>query len=451
MLHYIYMVPFWRNYSLSTKFGSLVSGVSVLTVLLLTGFNIWREWRNFEQGLLGQASILLNASSIALREPLSQSHPDDVVRYATILKQDENISLIVIFDGSQQAVASFGASDPAVRDAVEKLKVDVFAGSESRMQVCWLENVLITGRQISLDGKPVGAILLGLSTRPLVTKIQNITFQSTLVAFFVLAGGGLLSLWTVHQITRPLADLTHVATEMGRGNTSIRVVPQSNDEVGRLGAVFNQMADAMQERETALRDLALDLEKMVAQRTAELSEQAARLEELAVTDPLTQIYNRRYFFDLAEKEFERAARHKRPLAVMIMDADHFKKINDTYGHAVGDQALLHLTSLCKENIRLGDVLARYGGEEFVLLLPETNLNQALHLAERLRSVVEQSPLVYEGVTIPLTLSLGLNAQPGGAGPSLLEFMHQADLALYRAKNGGRNQVCWWVADNQNSG
>ncbi len=169
-------------------------------------------------------------------------------------------------------------------------------------------------------------------------------------------------------------------------------------------------------------------------------EQALRYQ--ATTDPLTQIFNRRHFFDLAQQELERSHRYERPLSIIIFDIDHFKEVNDTYGHAAGDEVLLKLSSRSEEILRENDIFARYGGEEFVILLPETDLEQAYQMAERMRKDCAETPLNLRLASVNLTISFGV-ANLGGEKLLLDELLLRADKALYDAKKAGRNQVAVW--------
>lgn len=160
---------------------------------------------------------------------------------------------------------------------------------------------------------------------------------------------------------------------------------------------------------------------------------------LATTDPLTGVLNRREFTALAEQEALRSRRYGRPLSIMIMDIDHFKKLNDTYGHAAGDKALQRFSSICCNALRNIDVFGRWGGEEFVALLPETTVEQAEVIAERLRRLVSENVLTYEEHKISLTVSIGL-AQYRDGESGIEEPLARADAAVYDAKKAGRNRV-----------
>jgi diguanylate cyclase (GGDEF)-like protein len=165
------------------------------------------------------------------------------------------------------------------------------------------------------------------------------------------------------------------------------------------------------------------------------------LQKLARTDSLTGLFNRGYFFEIAEKEFAKACRYNRPLSVAILDLDLFKDVNDTYGHLVGDRALIHVGNILRKMIRKPDIAARYGGEEFVVLLPETDHAAALDFAERLRELMENSPVKNNSDRIKLTISIGVASMYEDAIEETFDHLiSQADQVLYQAKRNGRNQV-----------
>lgn len=183
----------------------------------------------------------------------------------------------------------------------------------------------------------------------------------------------------------------------------------------------------------------------IARDVTELKEAAAKLKELATTDSLTGLVNRRHFLERAAKELERAKRYARPCAVIVMDADLFKSVNDNYGHDGGDEALMSLARTIGEILRDVDLFGRLGGEEFGILLPETDREQAAVVGERVRAAMAAQDIRMPcGTLIRLTVSLGVavyDPAEGQPGPgSLNELMKDADMALYRAKEQGRNQV-----------
>jgi diguanylate cyclase (GGDEF)-like protein/PAS domain S-box-containing protein len=173
----------------------------------------------------------------------------------------------------------------------------------------------------------------------------------------------------------------------------------------------------------------------------ELKTALAREHKLAHTDALTGINNRRYLFELAEHKIAIASRYQQPLAVMMIDIDHFKHINDTFGHAIGDQMLKHVTQIACAELRSADVIGRYGGEEFVILLPMTNAQQAHPLAERIRAGVENLRVPTAKGDATVTLSLGIAEMEHAARSENVEdIFRRADKTMYAAKQAGRNRV-----------
>jgi diguanylate cyclase (GGDEF)-like protein len=170
------------------------------------------------------------------------------------------------------------------------------------------------------------------------------------------------------------------------------------------------------------------------------------LEHLAITDSLTGIYNRRHFFDVSETEIARAQRYQRPLAIIMLDIDLFKSVNDRFGHLIGDQILRNVADRVQNELRVNDVLGRYGGEEFAILLPETSLVDSELVAERLRASVESRPFQSDRGHIDITISLGVTCLNGGRSVSVERLLDEADQALYAAKRAGRN--CTRIFDCQ---
>jgi diguanylate cyclase (GGDEF)-like protein len=159
-----------------------------------------------------------------------------------------------------------------------------------------------------------------------------------------------------------------------------------------------------------------------------------------ITDALTGIHNKRFLVEFIERELARCVRHQRPLAVVMFDIDHFKAINDAHGHLVGDAVLRCLGARLSEQIRRDELFARYGGEEFAVVLPETDVDGAARLAERLRGLVAGRPFEHDGRALSLTISLGLTATAGEETLSAGQFIARADEKLYQAKARGRNCV-----------
>jgi two-component system cell cycle response regulator len=160
---------------------------------------------------------------------------------------------------------------------------------------------------------------------------------------------------------------------------------------------------------------------------------------LTIIDGLTQVHNKRYLLEFLEREMARCSRHSRSLSLVLFDIDHFKGVNDKFGHLAGDSVLREMAALLKTKVRKDECLARYGGEEFALVLPETTRENALYLADKLRRLVEANHFKFENKRLPVTFSAGV-AELQRSQESSLAFLKAADERLYEAKHRGRNQV-----------
>jgi two-component system cell cycle response regulator len=168
------------------------------------------------------------------------------------------------------------------------------------------------------------------------------------------------------------------------------------------------------------------------------SEYHEEIYRLTIIDALTGIYNKRYLMEFLDRELSRSCRYHRPLTLILFDIDRFKTINDVHGHLGGDFTLRELASCVKSVIRKEELFARYGGEEFTVVLPESTLEVALRVSERLRTMVENHKFVFEGQTFQITISLGVAAISGAESLTPIELIRQADEKLYQAKRAGRN-------------
>ncbi len=173
---------------------------------------------------------------------------------------------------------------------------------------------------------------------------------------------------------------------------------------------------------------------------AEVRRANARLRDWAIRDGLTGLYNHRHFQELLRTEFARARRYQQTLALLMIDLDHFKQVNDTYGHPVGDAVLRKVASTIAEQARQVDIIARYGGEEFVVVLPNTSREGASAVAERAREAVGEQLVDFDGVRVTVTISVGVATSADVGVEHERDLVKRADAALYRAKRSGRNQV-----------
>ncbi|HWU85156.1 MAG TPA: GGDEF domain-containing protein, partial [Rhodocyclaceae bacterium] len=241
---------------------------------------------------------------------------------------------------------------------------------------------------------------------------------------FTLVLGALLG----SRLSRTLRRLTRAVRAMRHGDLRQHVEVDSSDEIGMLAHSFNRMSDKLARQYQELEESKRRIEKL-----------AIQLREQSIRDGLTQLHNRRYFDEQSSRLFQHAARYGRPFSVMIADIDHFKKINDTYSHAMGDEVLRRIGEILSTKVRASDLVARYGGEEFVVAFPETDLAQAHETCEALRKRIEAYPWQELHPDLKVTMSIGLSSD--ARARDIHAILEEADNLLYRAKHGGRNQVC----------
>jgi len=201
---------------------------------------------------------------------------------------------------------------------------------------------------------------------------------------------------------------------------------------------LKQNLDALAEKNKQLEQLNKELEE----KNTELNLTQKALEELAITDPLTQVYNRRYFTERLKEEFSFIKRETHPISLIMLDIDYFKRVNDTHGHQCGDDVLIQFASILQKNVRKHDTVARYGGEEFIIAMYGLGTEAALATAERIRQDVAEYLFHHEDTKLHLTTSLGVASYPEvcSDSPTPDRLLQQVDSALYYAKGKGRNQT-----------
>lgn len=260
--------------------------------------------------------------------------------------------------------------------------------------------------------------------------------------FLVKGGGAILSINKFGLIERKL--FTENATQIG---SALEVLLLSLALADRLNVERRLREKAQREAFLLQREQNVVLEKRVNERTQALEEANRRLQEISITDALTGISNRRHFDDMLQQEIKRAQRSGEPLGLLLIDIDHFKSVNDTYGHQNGDEVLRHIAQVLRDNVRREtDMLARYGGEEFCVLLPNTTPEGAEHFGELLRQAVAVEPIdvtIHETGsthTLHLTISIGVSALVPDTLDDCERLLAAADAAVYDAKHAGRNRT-----------
>lgn len=250
-------------------------------------------------------------------------------------------------------------------------------------------------------------------------RINEVKGRFLLIVIAAVGFGLIIAIIGAVLLTRsvlvPLREFEKGMEHFANDNLSYRLTPNSHDELGRLAREFNTMAERLMQHQH-------------------------KLEELSIRDGLTDLYNRREFDNRLQEEMLRARRYNKPFSVLMLDIDHFKNVNDRYGHQAGDEILIAVADLVRLSVRPVDVACRYGGEELAVILPETTKEGARVVAERIRHTVEESlTATPQGDTIQVTVSIGLATFPHD-GDTGAQLIGAADRALYLAKQEGRNLV-----------
>ncbi|WP_321419805.1 diguanylate cyclase [uncultured Desulfobacter sp.] len=232
---------------------------------------------------------------------------------------------------------------------------------------------------------------------------------------------GLVAYLLTRQIMVPLSALTRGAERVAEGDLNVLLPVRRNDEIGFATTVFNEMV-------------------------AKLKLSQAELEQLATTDPLTGLNNRKRVMSILRDHYEYYRRYKTAFSVLMLDVDHFKDVNDTYGHQAGDTVLKQVAEIFNENLRNVDSAGRYGGEEFLVILAESGVEESIQAAERIRKAVASHTVIHEEQEIQVHISIGIGRIHKQDGDEQ-NIVARADMALYRAKDEGRNRVVYHAADD----
>lgn len=307
---------------------------------------------------------------------------------------------------------------------------------------------LVLQKKLDLGSSPWGVLTLFFTQTELEQKVLHYSkqmqkkinlsiFESLLSMLLFLVLFLPLAYSMALHISRPIIDLTKRAEELSRGNFTPQCIGTENrkDELGMLERSFNKMSKNLQNSYHKLEEYNLQLEQMVQSRTAELEDKNIKLEKLSVTDSLTQLYNRVKLDEVFTEQVHASIRYNTPFSILLCDVDLFKRVNDNFGHLIGDKILAETANILSETIRETDIIGRWGGEEFLVICRETDKENALQLAQRLRIAVESHRFMSNQRQ---TISIGVSSfMPKDSDLSMLA---RADRALYSAKSSGRNCV-----------
>lgn len=250
---------------------------------------------------------------------------------------------------------------------------------------------------------------------------------TALVGGLILCIGSLAYLFG-HNLVRPVRRLSAEAARVAGGNLDVDLPVTGQSEVSYLTQVFNHMVQRLRQGR----------EKLSAANQA-LLESNKELHQLSITDGLTGLFNRKHIMELLEREISRSRRYGRPVTILMLDIDHFKQVNDSYGHQAGDAVMCRLSDVLRSMVRQVDDVGRYGGEEFLVLLPDSDSHSGAEMAERIRSKIQDIEILANHQKISVTLSIGISSFPQ-MGRDADAVICTADEALYQAKSTGRNRI-----------
>jgi two-component system cell cycle response regulator len=301
--------------------------------------------------------------------------------------------------------------------------------------------------------EPENAPPRGIEQQTRVTRISDIQGQPKATSAYLIVVAGQSSVGKMFRLKGEMvigraagsADIVLDDDGVSRKHAKIRLLPDGTVELEDLSSTNGTYYQGQRVDRQVLKDG----DKVQIGSTAVLKfsyqdqlEEALQknLYESATRDGLTRLYNKKYFVEALQKEFAHASRHKAPLALMLLDVDHFKQVNDTHGHPAGDFVLQKLASVLMGQARAEDLVARYGGEEFALILRQSTEEAANHFAERIRADVAGTEFIFQGTSIPVTVSVGLSTIQDREVKRPEDLIAIADGYLYRAKRAGRNRV-----------
>lgn len=394
--------------SLKTKLIVLIIGL-VVTAHFTTGFFIVNQVEeamhkeNHRRGM-AVALDLAHSSAVAI---ISQDLAE-LQSYVGFSMQQEYVTQAMVIDTNCRIVMH---ND--LRKVGTTLVDYCQQGSGTYSDHYFLENnekVIDIRVPIEVAGVRLGTAVIGYSHAGVKNEITALKTKILLILLLGTSVAIICAVLVGEYITRPLKHLSHVARNLGSGCFNIeKIKTKYTDEIGELNHAFYEMA--------------------------------GKLEKEVCYDTLTGLYTRNIFEIRLAQECAQCLRHDQHLAVMMVDVDHFKAVNDTYGHLAGDKVLQDIAQIMVRQVRGEDCLARYGGEEFVGLLPQTSEQGALNAAEKVRKKVEEYSFHLNGYgTISLTVSIGVALFPEDT-KDFRRLLELADQAMYTAKKGGRNLIC----------
>lgn len=411
------------------KLGVRQKVLLVLLTVLLTALTVsgWMALRQERESMLSEINQRGNDISRFVAKSLSFSIVG--YDYHTIqlmldeITASEEISYAIVTNMRNKVMGESGVSNK---------------NSNPEYQVVFKENIFIEDEQ-------VGTLEMGFSTARMLGRLEDQKYsllKREALIILLIALGEFLALSYI--IIRPVSKISdYLRNSLDKDGHLIEDIPvNTNDEFGHMARQFNELGTQLNTANKKLQSKVELADRQLIETNAQLKQLNEEFKILSITDPLTGLFNRRHFNELMSTEISMSRRHGDDNSIMLIDIDHFKAINDTFGHFVGDTVLKNLTNTLKENLRHTDAICRIGGEEFAVLCKRADASAAMDIAEKLRSGVEKTSLA-KGVDddLVVTISIGIVSIPNTRGSDTPEqIFKEADNALYYSKNHGRNCV-----------
>lgn len=423
------------SFALSSSVGFGIRQKMVLVVLsVLTIALAASGWFVFEQ----QEREIIRST---------EQHEDDIAGYVT-----QSLAFSVIgydYQTIQILLDELTKTQDIVYAKVMNNKGNIMAEAGSVLSQGGSRSVL--ERDIVFDGQKIGHLQIVIDNARIINQLKEqklsiITREAVII--LLIAFGEFLALSYI--IVRPVSVIADaLAKGVDKDGKITNDIPiHSRDEFGQLATLFNDMRSQLNEANLRLQskiDLAdsrlQENNQQLRQQASELQSLNDELRRLTITDPMTGLYNRRHFDAIMDTDVALSRRHKEVSSIIIIDLDHFKNINDTYGHKTGDRVLHHIANILKINLRKTDTICRIGGEEFAIISRRAGRVNAMTVGEKLRKAVEMNPLLAGTNSIALSISVGIFSLPSAKeNVDADDIFRKADAALYYSKEHGRNRV-----------
>lgn len=423
------LVRFLRPNNLSQKMMRVIFSIYLVVTLLITSLQFLSEYLKTQDAIVSELQQLEATVRGPISTSLWQYNHNQLDSLAAGLIQMPIIEGVDVFDQNAQSIISKRFYDST------SVPLSIF---DSTSELSWTLN----GESI-----PLGTLVLYSSSGVVLERVWFGFALIVITAFIKLTVLFWLFIWAFDRyLANPLRELMSQVNEVQLSQSiskRINLSNTENNELRQLQEHINNMLGAMStDRERLLEDEQAKrdwLEDAVAKRTEDLQILNGKLKYLASRDSLTDVLNRGSFFETAQQMLLLSHRQKSTASFILMDLDYFKRINDTYGHFIGDKVLIHFTQTLQFFLRKSDLLGRVGGEEFAIFLPDTGLEGAFQLADKIRQAISYSTLEVEGQNVAYTVSLGVETSE--ADDQLIdELFKRADLKLYNAKDKGRDRV-----------